>query len=109
MFEEVNVAQLLRGQDRVLELGQAGRRGGGKAVQLLQAGQAGHQAGQGRQGGGDLQCGDAGGRLLGVEVGQGRQVVGREHVVERQLWPRPSGNLQMLLSFPLVVRLQSAR
>ena len=61
VFEEVDVAQLLRAEHRVLELGEAGRRGGWQVVQLLQGRQAGQQAGQGRQGGCHLQVVDGGG------------------------------------------------
>ena len=100
VLQQLDVVELLLGDHRQLD-GEAGGGGGRQVVQLVHSGQAGQEAGQG---GRDLHVGGRG--VLGVDVGQGGEVVWREHVVQRQLVgrTRPAHNLQMFVIFPIVRR-----
>ena len=60
---------------------------------------------RGGDGGGDLQVGDGGGGVLGVEVGERGQVVRREDVVERNLLTGRAPNLLVLETLELILNI----
>ena len=102
VLQQLEVVELLLADDGELEVGEAGGGGGGEIVELLQGGEAGEEGGDG---GGDLQVGDGGGGVLGVEVGERGQVVRREDVVERNLLTGRAPNLLVLQALELILNI----